>query len=280
MIKNILLATDGSDHAWTAWQYAVDIARAYDAWLRVVSVVDVRVFQQQAAVGMGGLYPTSYEPLISPDVEQKMEEEQTELLEEVRRKTEAAGVKVQVSLMRGTPAPGILSHEPFADIIALGHRGHRSPWDVFFLGSVAEDVIRRASKPVLITPEQYTPIERILASYDGSPPSQRALHWAADMATMMKLPLDVVHVNFDHPAGRTVLREAHEYLRAYETIRNVETILRTGQAEEEILATATERGAGLIVMGAHGHSRLYESLLGSVTNEVLRHSDKPLLMTR
>ncbi len=280
MVKSILLATDGSEHAWAAWQYAVDIARAYGAWLRALSVVDVRVLHEQATVTMGGLYPASADTVIPAELQTKMEAEQTQLLEEVQRRTEAAGLKVQVSLAHGTPADTILAHEPFADMIALGHRGHRSRLDVFFLGSVAEAVVQKSSKPVFVAPEKYAPMQRILMTYDGSEPAQRALHWAADLATTLTLSLDIVHVNRDHALGQMILREAHEYLKPYEAIRSVDTILREGKVGEQILQTATERGAGLIVMGAHGHSRIRQTLLGSVTDEVLRSMDKPLMMTR
>jgi nucleotide-binding universal stress UspA family protein len=97
---------------------------------------------------------------------------------------------------------------------------------------------------------------------------------------MMTLPLDVVHVAHDHLTGQNVLREAHEYLRPYDAVPGVETILREGAAAEQILGAASERGAGLIVMGAHGHSRLYEVLLGSVTDGVLRNANRPLLMSK
>ncbi|MCS6862174.1 MAG: universal stress protein [Abditibacteriales bacterium] len=281
MIKSILLSTDGSEHAWAAWQYALDIAKAFDAWLRVLSVVDVRALRDHTIATMGGLYPTEpLEPSSPLELEEKLESEQNRLLEEVRSRTQAAGVKVKVSLARGTPSGTILSYEPFVDMIAMGHRGHRSKWEVFFLGSVAEEVLQRAAKPVLMSPARYEPIQRILAAYDASDPSQRALHWAAELAATMSLPLDVVHVNRDRAVGHTLLREADEYLRPYDTIPHVGTILREGKPALQILAVAAERGAGLIVMGAHGHSRVREALLGSTTEEVLRQADKPLLMTR
>lgn len=281
MIKSILLATDGSEHAWAAWQYAIDVAKVYDAWLRVLSVVDVRVLHEPTAATMDGVYPTL--PIAPPspaELEKKLEAEQHHLLGEVQRRTQAAGVKVRVSLARGTPPGTILSYEPFVDMIAMGHRGHRSKWDVFFLGSVAEEVLRRAAKPVLISPARYEPIQRILAAYDASDPSQRALHWAAELAVTMNLPLDVVHVNRDRAVGRMMLREAYEYLRPYDTIPSVDTILREGKPAPQILEVAAERGAGLVVMGAHGHSRVRETLMGSATEEVLRQADKPLLMMR
>jgi nucleotide-binding universal stress UspA family protein len=282
MIKSILLATDGSEHAWTAWRYALDIARAYRARLLALSVVDLRSLQEQPLVVHTGGY-AEVASVTSLELTAKMEDEQTELLEEVRRKTQAADVPVEVLLERGAPTDSILSHASLVDLIALGHYGHRSRWDTLFLGSVAEAIVQQSPKPVLVASEQHAPIERVLAAYDGSESAQRALHWAADLTTTLKLPLNVVHVSSDPVSGEVVLGEATAYLKPYNAIPQVETFLRdAGKASiaEQILSVAAERGVGLVVMGAHGHSRLYKMLLDSETSEVLRQSDKPLLMTR
>ena len=58
------------------------------------------------------------------------------------------------------------------------------------------------------------------------------------------------------------------------------TIRREGNVAQQILQVAQEVGAGLIVMGAHGHSRIREAFLGSVTEDMLQKMDRPLLMTR
>lgn len=271
MIKSILLAMDGSDHAWTAWRHTLDIARAYRAWVRALSVVDTRVLAVQTGAG---LYPA---PLY--ETEAGDEAKQNELLEEVRRKTEAVGVRTHVILARGEPAPLIWSHDPLVDLIAIGHRGNRGGWDRFAMGSVAEAVVHHSSRPVLVAPEKYEPIQRILAAYDGSDPSKRALHWAADLATTIKIPLDVLHVNNSSAFGVMTVREAKEYFKPYE-LAEVNTFVREGEVVDQILEVAHERGSGLIVMGAHGHGFLRETFLGSVTGAIMNKTDTPLLMTR
>lgn len=52
----------------------------------------------------------------------------------------------------------------------------------------------------------------------------------------------------------------------------------TGDVVEEILRTAEAIQAGLIVMGRHGHGAMYNLLVGSVTEGVLKHSDRPVLL--
>jgi len=52
----------------------------------------------------------------------------------------------------------------------------------------------------------------------------------------------------------------------------------TGMVAEEILLQADSLNAGLIVMGTHGHSAMYNLLVGGVTKGVLKHSTRPVLL--
>jgi nucleotide-binding universal stress UspA family protein len=60
----------------------------------------------------------------------------------------------------------------------------------------------------------------------------------------------------------------------------IETHLREGRAEEEIVELAEEIGAGLIVMGSRGHGRLRRALMGSVSDAVVRHAHCPVTIVR
>jgi nucleotide-binding universal stress UspA family protein len=59
-----------------------------------------------------------------------------------------------------------------------------------------------------------------------------------------------------------------------------ETHLLSGRADEEIVELAEEIGAGLIVMGSRGHGRLRRTLLGSVSDAVVRHAHCPVTVVR
>ncbi|MEP6827798.1 MAG: universal stress protein, partial [Aestuariivirga sp.] len=52
--------------------------------------------------------------------------------------------------------------------------------------------------------------------------------------------------------------------------------MRTG---ETLLRAANDHGAGLLVMGAYGHTRFTEWVMGGATRYVLRHLDRPVLMS-
>jgi nucleotide-binding universal stress UspA family protein len=57
-------------------------------------------------------------------------------------------------------------------------------------------------------------------------------------------------------------------------------VLKEGNPEEVITSVAREGNHDLIVMGAYGHTRIRELILGSVTTLVLRKSTIPVLLSR
>lgn len=139
----------------------------------------------------------------------------------------------------------------------------------------------------------------ILLATDGSEEGRLAAATAADLAAKTDSDLHVLTVGLDlplyelpdHPAEfedvvRENRREAKEVLeREAERIEGSgvsvkETHLREGRADEEIVGVAEEIGAGLIVMGSRGHGRLRRTLLGSVSESVVRHAHCPVTIVR
>ena len=69
-----------------------------------------------------------------------------------------------------------------------------------------------------------------------------------------------------------------EAARLRETgVKEIETVLRDGEAAYEIVAVAKERGADLIVMSTHHYSGMGKLFMGSVTDRVTKRSPCPVL---
>ena len=143
-------------------------------------------------------------------------------------------------------------------------------------------------------------ITHILVPLDFSPASDAALACARDLAQQYSARLSLLHVVTDPraigmwtpemyvPAAGEIqvrlLREARERLDsalpADERSQFMVTVdVRLGDVAENILETARERNADLIVMGTHGRHGLSHLLLGSVAERVLRNATCPVLTT-
>ena len=85
----------------------------------------------------------------------------------------------------------------------------------------------------------------------------------------------------------TMIREALDEF-SVEGLKNIgeqnvtpdEIVVSSGNVVEQILSESQNRGCDLIVMGAYGHSKIRELILGSTTEQVMRKTTKPLLVYR
>jgi len=137
----------------------------------------------------------------------------------------------------------------------------------------------------------------IVAAIDFSPVTRAALDalvWLAGPGERIVLlhvaEPDPTFVGLDagseavRETWREELRKEHSRLDAYaEEMRRrgldgVEPDMVRGAIAEEILRTAEQVGARVIVLGSHGHSRLYRVLVGSVAEHVIRHATIPVLL--
>jgi len=131
---------------------------------------------------------------------------------------------------------------------------------------------------VLVAGVEYKEFRRVLAAYDGSDAALKALKIAATLCTEWPLPATVVSVTNDGIAGERLLEEARRYLDAYRLDVQLEVV--GGEPAEAIVECAEKVGANLIVMGAHGHTRVRQLILGSATSHVIHHSPVPVLLSR
>jgi nucleotide-binding universal stress UspA family protein len=126
---------------------------------------------------------------------------------------------------------------------------------------------------------RFREITRPLLAYDGSQRASAAMHAAAEMASALGLPLTVLHVaREDATNGSRVLDEARRYLQSYDLTLTCET--EKGHPHQRIVDFIRERGHDLLFIGAYGHSRIIEMVLGSTTEFVLRNSPCPVFLAR
>lgn len=138
--------------------------------------------------------------------------------------------------------------------------------------------------------------ESILVPTDGSAGVQRAIDHALDLANLSDASLHALYV-VETPGAAAIPeaqvltmedaleeagRDAVEQIDSRAGDRKVPavTAIRHGVPHEEILEYADAEGIDLIVMGTHGRSGLDRMLLGSVTENVIRKSDVPVLVQR
>ncbi|MEW6297009.1 MAG: universal stress protein, partial [Thermodesulfobacteriota bacterium] len=127
-------------------------------------------------------------------------------------------------------------------------------------------------------PMQFRPITHPLLAYDGSQRASAALHSAAEFCAALVLPLTVLSVTTREANAERVLDEARRYLDSYGLQPTF--LALTGHPHQRIIACIQERNHDLLFIGAYGHSRIIEMVLGSTTEYVLRNAPCPVFLTR
>jgi nucleotide-binding universal stress UspA family protein len=157
----------------------------------------------------------------------------------------------------------------------LGRGGLHTRLSKALLGSAVESVVRHSGKPTLVTAEHYAAVERPLLATDGSPAATAALHMAAAVVRQLGLTLWVVHCGSTTEDGQRCLDDALAQL-AIEGIP-CEADVCIGNAHEDLVRYIRDHGHDLLFMGAFGHQRVVEWVLGSTTLYLLRACPVPLM---
>lgn len=278
---SVLCPVDFSESSRGALRYAGAIAAHFGARLTILAVND---------------------PLLGEAVEltagpAHLVEDTVREIEKFFRQTFAhkphgiADVRSEVA--SGKPAPEILrvSRERGCDLIVMSSHGVTGFRKLFF-GSTTERVLRETTVPVLVTsgadpgPGQLEnirlSIRRVLAPVDMTAATAHQLRIAAGVAEALDLPLLLLHVIEPvrsvaaHPRLGTV--ETERRYRAERELEHAasglpgsirrEALIAYGEPAEEVAKVASDRDAGLIVMGLHS-SPVLGPRMGSVTYRVL-----------
>lgn len=279
MIKSILLAIDGSNYSEAILKYGIDLAKKTDAHLRVLTVIDIRIFEWAVAIGVEGFAPIIPSTTYQEESQKLLEDKAEKVLDLASKVLKKAAVSFEVEKVSGSPVEIICDRSRLVDLVVMGSRGEFGSWRDKMLGATLEATTRLCIKSIMVTEKDYQKISHILLAYDGSNNSNKALPWAGYFAQNFNVPLTILTIDADEDNAKSNLKEATDYLASYK-LRKVDTLVKDGDAEKEIVETCRETRADLIMMGSYGHSRIREAILGSTTVQVMRISPVPVLMVK
>lgn len=213
--------------------------------------------------------------------------------------------RIWLEVREGRPADVLLdiATEYTADVVVVGAHGARAGlWGR--LGSTAEQVARRATRPVLLATSTLAGRPRhLLAAVDDAAITQGVLEWTRALAERYTADATALHVvsasalgslgalaaivsgtpepelGALDPASRDEAARWMQRLTASGfDAPNTRSEIAYGDPSHEILSAAARLGADLIVVGRHGAGTGRAGLLGSVANDVLRGTACPVLV--
>lgn len=204
------------------------------------------------------------------------------MLGEARKQVEAAGVAhEQVSELQRHDflVDTLLEFEPDTRLLVMGRQGEAHDNASDAVGSHLENVTRTLQKPILVALDGFKAPERFMLAYDGSATANKALNMVAQSPLLKGIPCHLVM------AGKRVERQQEQLSNARKMLEGAGFEVITAELKQEEVRTALlsyvdEQQIGLLVMGAWGHSRIRQFLVGSMTHWMLQNSKVPLLLLR
>lgn len=278
MIKSILLPIDGSVYTEAQVRYTVELARAFDARVSVLSILDVRIFEWAVVMGTDGFVPIIPSNVYKEESKKILESKAAAVLEKCSEILTSENIEFDADKISGSPSDIICEKAPLVDLLVIGMRGEFAKWKKNLVGATLDAVMRQWSKSILVTSREFKSIGNILFAYDGSERSNKALQLVGLFATQLSAPVTVLSVHDKEIFRSKLLEEAQSYLKPYKA--QVDLVGVSGNPEKEIIRVAGERHCDLMIMGAFGHSRIREAILGSTTEQVVRKADVPVLLSK
>lgn len=201
------------------------------------------------------------------------------IVDAAKARLEAAGATdVNIRLRNGDLLEAVHDVEDEARLLILGKRGSHADFAKLHLGSNLERVVRAAHRPVLVASRDFRQPQRALIAFDTGPSVAKAVDHIAKGKLCTGMTLDLVHVGENSVAMRGALDMAAATLTS--AGHTVETRIIDGEPEAVFTQIVKDGGADMLVMGAYGHSRLRNLVIGSTTTEMIRSCLVPVLLFR
>ncbi len=281
MIKRILIALDPDDDTPVATQYAIALAKKFNASVTGLAIVDT-----------SNIYPTGImgEPDITHHARNLWEELNDEsreiakkLLDRFQETVERTGIRYTAIKKEGASYERIIEGMKYHDLLVVGRDSH------FFYNEPKREtktlaqVVKHGVSPTLVVMDRYKEVKKVLVAFDGSNPSARSLKGFVQLMPYGKeLEIELLHVRDEDPDNEndeSVLDYAEHYLKEHEFTNISKVSVTHKKPSEKILEHQKETGADLIILGAHAVSAIKRLTFGSNTHDLITQSDTPLFLS-
>jgi nucleotide-binding universal stress UspA family protein len=268
----ILLALDGSTPSQLAAGAAIQIAAERNLLVLGLYVVD-EAFISDPRSDIHTELGTTEVPGTKAELISRFVLQGDRALKWLEKGCRESDVIASTNVLFGGITETILKEADRAMLIGLGRRGHGHAADTAHLGLNFLSIAMHTQKPLLVGGDDLRPIKRVLVAYRGGSQSQETLDWASRFYHMLNTELIILVVAEDRSTRPDEPAQFDQRgLTGYHIIR------RSGQPAAEIVSTAEETQADLIIMGRYRQSTLMEWLTGSVPDQVLRQTKLPVLI--
>jgi nucleotide-binding universal stress UspA family protein len=201
------------------------------------------------------------------------------MLDAAAERARNSGAEAPAQMQRhGDLADNLAELEDDIRLLVLGLHSSHSHSPGMPVGSHVESVIRTMHRPILAIPGEFSEPKSFMLAFDGSATTLKGVEMLAASPLFRGLPCHLVMVGADTSEHRVALDTARATLE--KAGFDVTAVLKSGDVEPVLHAYQADNSIDLLVMGAYGHSRIRQLLVGSTTRNMLNNTRTPLLLLR
>lgn len=284
MMTNVMACIDGSQSTTAVCDYAAWASQRLAAPLTLLHVLDeVQYPVSPDLTGNIGLGSREHllEELAGLDQQRhRIAMEQGRLmLEAARDRVQVDGVEAaQLRQRHGDLVDCLHELETEIRLLVIGRQGKTSDSLSQLVGSHLESVIRTLHRPILVSCGEFRAPQSYMFAYDGSATARKCVEMIAASPLLKGLPCHLLMIGADTSDAWAQLKAAEALLQG--SASEVHLAIRAGEVEPTLHTYQMEHGIELLAMGAYGHSRIRQFLVGSTTSHLLRTSTTALLILR
>ena len=277
--KDIVVHVDNGPAGERRVQLACEIARRHRAHLLAVYCLELAPFTRFSPWGDPGYSDFASIQNLQQNYRAAALEAAAKIEAVFHAEANRAGINGKWRFVEGIGTASVVRQARYADLVVLGQVDPEAPVQS---SVVPEEVVLSSGRPVLIVPPAgrfESACRRVFVAWSASREAARAVGDAlpllsdAEAVTILSINAEP-GVESEQPAADLANHLARHGVEAQATA----VVAKDPEVGALLLARAADFGADLIVMGAYGHSRTRELLLGGATGHVLRHTIVPLLM--
>ena len=276
-MKKILVPTDFSKPASMAAEVAGDIARKAKAQLILLHVIEGASEGSFNVEGEGGM-GTAENNLFTLKLIERAKKMMAKTMESPKFK----GVKVVQEMRMGTPFHGMqtIITDQKVDLVVMGTSGH-SQLEEMIIGSNTEKVVRHAHCPVLTIHKKPASTEFKNIVYATSMNEDEEVFSRIVRRTQQLYDSTIHLVRINTPGNfqrdAVVKKYMQDFAKKLQLKNFTLNVFNDITEEEGIAYFADSIDADLIAMATHGRTGFAHVLAGSIAEDVVSHSKRPVL---
>jgi nucleotide-binding universal stress UspA family protein len=273
-ISKILVPTDFSKESKNAFKVAVEVAKQVKAEISLLHVIDEPV---QASFGATGEYEPSspMDKIFIMKLVQKVNHDMDKLIK-------STDVKVHklVEFDRAYSKIVDIINKHNMDLVVIGSKGSSGLTELL-IGSNTEKVVRLAKCPVLTVKSEVKDfyVRNIVFASSFNEPVVGVIDQVIAIQKVFNAKLNLVKINTPNnfQTSKTNFTKMEAFAQKFKLENYTANVYDDISEDEGILNFTDHIGADLIVIPTHGRTGLAHLLSGSIAEDVVNHSSKPVL---